>query len=158
MGGRGYHRRRIKTEQKAKVVAVGWGDILYLNAVLAARMIWTTVSGWTSILVGWWFGMVCSNDHLFFSNHQFWYSINPFLQIILVENSCCGKELNQFHQLDSNDDLLSSVFILLLNAMVSTYPGRVPAVCWAVSAVPVLFQWWRHRCPPSAKLFAPAWK
>ena len=34
-----HHRRRIKTEQKAKVVAVGWGDILYLNAVLAARMI-----------------------------------------------------------------------------------------------------------------------
>ena len=50
------HRRKLGTEEKAKVVAL-WGT--HLNAklvVLAARMIWTKVDGRTSILEGWWFG------------------------------------------------------------------------------------------------------
>ena len=53
------HRRRIKTEEKAKVVAVGWGDVLECRTNhLAARMYGTKVFGRTSIFVGLWFGIV----------------------------------------------------------------------------------------------------
>ena len=49
------YRRRIKTEEKAKA----FGGILECRTNhLTARMILTKVFGRTSILVGWWFGMV----------------------------------------------------------------------------------------------------
>ena len=52
------HRRRIKTEEKAKVGC--WlGDILQCQTNhLGARMIFKKVFGRTSILEGWWLGMV----------------------------------------------------------------------------------------------------
>ena len=43
------------------------------------------------------------------------YSIHPFLQIILVENSSCGKKLNQFRSpINSNNVWLPFSIILIL--------------------------------------------
>ena len=82
------HWSRIKTEKKAKVVAVGWGMYL-IAALLAARMTWTKVLGEHPF---WWGGDLvwCEPD-----GHPFVkasippssrYSTHPLFQIILVEN------------------------------------------------------------------------
>ena len=61
------HRRSIKTEEKAKVVAVGYGDVLECRTNhLAAKMIWTKVFGRTSILVGCEILVWCEPDDLQF--------------------------------------------------------------------------------------------
>ena len=67
---------------------------------LVARMIWRQVIGRTSIWGGG--GLVwCEPEY------------HPFLQIILVLNLWCGKELNQFPPPTSSDDL-SPLFCLIL--------------------------------------------
>ena len=68
-------------------------DVLECRIIqVAARMFWTKVFWTTSILVGWWFGMVRNGRSSIFSKHPFHqvafalYSIHPFLQIILGVN------------------------------------------------------------------------
>ena len=68
------------------------------------------------------------------------YSIHPFLQTILVENSQCGKDLNQFRPPNSSDDLC---LLFCLYPLFITYPNLVQAalvphqdqliICWANS-------------------------
>ena len=83
---RNQHRRRIKTEEKAKVVAVGWET--YLNAAKDDM----SKSFRENIHFG--RGVVCYGVNrmiIHFSKASIplssRYSIHPFLQIILVENS-----------------------------------------------------------------------
>ena len=53
-----YHIRRIKTEKKAKVVAVVWGDVLECHTNhLAARMNELKFLGKHPFWQGLWFGM-----------------------------------------------------------------------------------------------------
>ena len=68
---------------------------------LVARMIWRQVIGRTSILGGGGGLVWCEPEY------------HPFLQIILVLNLWCGKELNQFPPPTSSDDL-SPLFCLIL--------------------------------------------
>ena len=86
-----HHRRRIKTEKKAKVVAAG-GDVLECrtNHLAFSSKDDLKKSFWENIHFGrWWFVVNWMISHFSKasippSNH---YSINPFLQIILVQNS-----------------------------------------------------------------------
>ena len=83
--------RRIKAEEKAKVVACWLGDVLECRSNhLAARIIWPKVFGRTSILLGWWFGMVWTRWSSIFPSIYSAYSrypIHPFLPFVQVENS-----------------------------------------------------------------------
>ena len=109
-------RRRIKTDEKAKVVGCFGGTYLILicrTNHLAARMIWRKkVVGKTTILVGWLFGMVGTGwSSLFQSIHSAKYHSLAFIllilfyKIILVENIWCGREFNQFCRPNSSDDV-----------------------------------------------------
>ena len=61
-----------------------------LESHLAARMIWRKVFGRTSILGGWWFGVVLTRRSLNYSEASITpsvhFSIRPILQIILALN------------------------------------------------------------------------
>ena len=96
---------------RQKVSADGWGT--YTCTVrrtnhLAARMIWRKVFGWTSVVV--WCGVNQMIIHFFKASilPGSRYSINPFLEIIMVQNRKCGKEFNKFPSpstASSSDDL-----------------------------------------------------
>ena len=85
---------------------------------LAARMIWTKYLGKPSIMVGWWFCKVWTGWSTIVSKHPIhqvaFFLFILFFKIILVENIYCGKELNQFRPLKSNDDLCLFFFLYAL--------------------------------------------
>ena len=97
-----YHRRRIKTEEKTKVVASVWGEefIQFLAVLAVGRFL---IIGW--IAPGW------------FERKGL---IHPFLQIVLKQNS--SKEFNKFFPPNGNDDLW--LFICL-------YPSSMICYHWA---------------------------
>ena len=83
------HRRRINTEEKAKVVAAVWGTefIQFLAALaLCTRTILTN-----------------RMNSFFYSNNPG--AIHPILQFFLVQNCLCGKELNKFCPLNTSGDI-----------------------------------------------------
>ena len=75
-----HHRRRIKTDEKAKVVAVVWGTaFIQFNAALAILHQFDLKKAM----------------NLSFSLYRPG-AIHPILQIVLVQNSKHGKEMNRF--------------------------------------------------------------
>ena len=67
-------------------------------------------SFWEKIIFGRvvvWYGVKWMIIHFFNASTppSSCYFIQPFLQIVLVENSLCGKELNHFFPPNSSDDL-----------------------------------------------------
>ena len=72
---------------------------------LAEWMIWTK----SSILVGWWFGIVCTRCTSIYSMHPFrqvaFILFILVFKIIPVENSQRDNELNQFRPPNSSNDL-----------------------------------------------------
>ena len=72
--------------------------------------------------------------NLFCSSYRPGAIIHPILQIVLVQNSLCGKEINQFCPLSSSDDLCLLFFL---------YPSSMlPRFQWAAPTYSV-----RMRCP-----------
>ena len=67
-------RRRIKNKDRREGKCSRWwlGDVLeWCTNNLAARMIKTNIFGRTSIMVGWWFGMVWTGWSFIFPKHPF---------------------------------------------------------------------------------------
>ena len=95
------HRRRIYTEEKAKVVADVWGTEFI--PFLATRAI---------------FHRDDLKNSSFSSYHPG--AINHFLHIILVQNSKRGKELNTFGPPNRSDDLFL-VFCVNPSSMTTLY-------------------------------------
>ena len=65
------HRRRINTEEKAKVVAASWGDRIYSNPCLASYFALGRFEEYVEFIL------------LFKSSG----AIHPILQFVLVQNS-----------------------------------------------------------------------
>ena len=97
------HRRRINTEGKANVVAAGWGR-------LSTWMPHWQFNSKDDLKKSFWrtsvprLGVNLMISHFFKasvlpSSH---YSIHPFLQIILVQNSYCSAAMNWFNSVPLN--------------------------------------------------------
>ena len=120
-------RRRIYeyTEINAKVVAVGWGDVLECRSNhLAARLIWRKVFGRTSLFVGWWFGVVWTRWSTFFEGSippSSLYSIFSLLQIILVQNFYCSAARNSISRAAASTFAFSSTVYIM-------YPSSIAQV------------------------------
>ena len=89
----GNHRRiiRQKIRQRSSLL-VGWRTVLECRTNhLVARMIWRTVFGRTSILVGWWFhwfGAVWTRLSSFFSKNPI-RQVAVILFILFIKSSWC---------------------------------------------------------------------
>ena len=136
------HRRRIKTEEKAKVVAVGWGDVLECRTNhLAARMYGTKVFGRTSIFVGLLFGIVWTRWSSIFPKHPFLQVavilFILFIQIILVENGKWAWNWINFVPPNSSDDLCL-LFCLYPSSMYASQtpgPEERAMLAWQCSTI-----------------------
>ena len=114
------HRRRIKTEEKAQVVAAVWGKelIKFLASYFAAGCFDERDEFILFFLLS-----RCNSSYSSYRPG----TIHPILQIVLVQNSKHGKEMSRFcPPPSSNDDLClllclyPSVWVLNLNI---SYPA-----------------------------------
>ena len=101
------HREKELDRREGKGRHWCLGDV-YLNVALAARVIWRIFFDKTSLWddgVSVWCEL---EDRPFFQSIQSakcpFFSTHPLLQIILALHLLCGKELNNFFPLNSNDD------------------------------------------------------
>ena len=106
-----FHRRRIKTEEKSKVVAAVWGtELIQFLASLAILPLpgWFEVRNEFMLLSTL---SLCNSPYFSYRPGE----IHSIFHIVLVQNSLRSKEWNQFClQAAATTFAISSVFILLL--------------------------------------------
>ena len=105
-------RNRRKRRQRSSLL-FGGRILECRTSHLAARMIWRKVFGRTTILGGWWFGVVWTRWSSIFLKHPF-LQVPVILVILFFKSSWCGMEWNSFFPSNSSDDLCLLFCLLLL--------------------------------------------